>query len=226
MNDRLEKIALDLFSHGSIKFSNEGFRFNLHKEHPEAPLSPNYLNLRDSFRIRETRIAIARELYQIIIQYALYWIKPDLLADLPQSISPIVTTLSDLSGIEMISIRSEALKGIKKDYGSGGSIMGKYNEGQTALIIDDVVSSLAFTKDKAAQVLKENNLKVSPYILVVVDREEGGSEILKALGYELVSLLKIKEIFQLYLQKKQITPELYEKSLVFSEIAKKYALGK
>lgn len=151
-------------------------------------------------------------------------LKPDLLVDLPQSVSPVVATLSDLSGIEMISIRSEALKGAKKDYGSKGSIMGKYEKGRKALIIDDVVSSFAFTKEKAVQVLKEHKLQVLPYILVVIDREEGGSEKLKAMGYELISLLKLKEIFKLYLLKGLITPELYEKSLVFSDLAKKYAL--
>lgn len=33
MNEALEKIALDFFKYESIKFSDEGFKFNLHKEH-------------------------------------------------------------------------------------------------------------------------------------------------------------------------------------------------
>ncbi|MFH1201259.1 MAG: hypothetical protein V1484_02980 [bacterium] len=217
MNKKLQQIALDFYKLKAIKFSKEGFKFNLHAEHPEAPLSPNYLNLRDVFRNPEIRKNIAKQIVPIVKK-----LKPDILVDLPQSISPITTTVSDMTRIPMISVRSEALKGVKKDHGVKQNINGVFKKGQKVLIIDDVVSSYAFTKIKAIEVLKESELKVIPKIIVVVDREEGGKETLKKNKFNLVSVLGFKDVLNLYLSKKLITKEDYEKSLEYSKFAKDY----
>ncbi len=219
MNKKLQQIALDFYKSKAIKFSKEGFKFNLHAEHPEAPLSPNYLNLRDVFRNPKIRKNIAKQIVPIVKK-----LKPDILVDLPQSISPITTTVSDMTKIPMISVRSEALKGIKKDHGVKQSINGAFKNGQRVLIIDDVVSSYAFTKIKAIEVLKENGLKVIPKIIVIVDREEGGKEKLKKSKFDLISVLSFKNILDLYLSKKLITRQEYEKSLEYGEFAKAYSL--
>ena len=218
MNKKLQQIALDFYRLKAIKFSKEGFKFNLHAEFPEAPLSPNYLNLRDVFRYPEVRKNIAKQIVPIVKK-----LKPDILVDLPQSISPITTTVSDMTKIPMISVRSEALKGIKKDHGVKQNINGVFKKGQKVLIIDDVVSSYAFTKIKCIEVLKENGLKVIPKIIVVVDREEGGRETLKKLKFGLINILGFKEIINLYLSRKLISKEDYEKSMEYGKSAKDYA---
>src|SRR3989338_2254067 len=189
MNKKLQQIALDFYKLKAVKFSKEGFKFNLHTEHPTAPLSPNYLNLRDVFRDPEVRNNIAKQIAPIVKK-----LKPDILVDLPQSISPIITTVSDMTKIPMISLRSEALKGIKKDHGLKQSINGAFKKRQKVLIIDDIVSSYAFTKIRAIEVLKENGLEVMPKIIVVVDREEGGKESLGKSKYDLISILGFKDI--------------------------------
>ncbi len=222
MDKKLENLTLKFFKYKAVRFSKKGFKFNLHAEHPEAPLSPNYLNLRDVFRHPEIRKIIAE-----IFASEVKKIKPDLLVDLPQSISPVTTTVSDLTGVPMISIRSEALKGAgKKDHGVAQSISGIYKKGQKALILDDLVSSRAFTKIKAIQVLKEAGLKVVPIILIVVDRAEGGKEILKKQGFNLMSLLSLPKMFEFYLKKGLITKKIYNQSLAYSKTAKKYSLAK
>lgn len=208
-----------LFREEAIKFSNEGFKFNLHDKYPEVPLSPNYVNFRDVLRNTFIRNLIADLMLPIVKE-----INPDLLVDLPQSISPLVTTLSDRTGINIITIRSEALKGEKKTHGIARPIMGRYKEGQRALIIDDVVSSRAFTKEKAAQVLRDAELEVVPTIIVIGDREEGGKEILARMGFTLISILKFKRMLRQYLEEKKISKEIYDKSLAFARISKKLAL--
>ena len=217
MNKKLQQIALDFYKLKAIKFSKEGFKFNLHAEHPEAPLSPNYFNLRDVFRDPEIRKNIAKQIVPIVKK-----IKPDILVDLPQSISPITTTVSDMTKIPMISVRSEALKGIKKDHGVKQNINGAFKKGQKVLIIDDVVSSYAFTKIKAIEVLKESGLKVIPKIIVILDREEGGKETLKKVKFNLISILGFKDVLNFYVSKKLITKENYEKSLEYTKFAKDY----
>ena len=112
----------------------------------------NYLNLRDVFRSIKIRKELAKQIAVMVNK-----IKPDILVDLLQSISFIIMTASDLTGISMISIISEALKkeGTKKDHGIAQNINGIFKKGQRVLIIDDVVSSHAFTKIKAINVLKK-----------------------------------------------------------------------
>lgn len=219
MNKKLQKIALDFFKLKAIKFSKEGFKFNLHAEHLDAPLSPNYFNLRDVFRDPQVRKNIAKQIVPIIKK-----LKPDLLVDLPQSISPITTTVSDMTKISMISVRSEALKGVKKDHGTKQDINGAFKKGQRVLIIDDLISSYAFTKIKAIEVLRANGLKPIPKIIVVLDREEGGKEMLSRHKFDLISILGFKNILNFYLSKKLITKEFYEKSLEYGKFAKNHAL--
>lgn len=213
-----KNLSLLLNQQEAIKFNKKGFRFNLHKERPEVPLSPNYVDFRDVLRDPAIRLFIAELMLPIIKN-----INPDRLIDLPQSISPLITTLSDMTGISIITIRSEALKGEKKDHGIARSIMGKYEKGQRVLIIDDVVSSRAYTKGKAIAVLKETGLNVIRVIIVIGDREEGGKEVLAKMGFDLISILKFKKVLRLYLDKNLITQDLYRKSLEFARISKKLA---
>ncbi|OGI73082.1 hypothetical protein A3D42_02035 [Candidatus Nomurabacteria bacterium RIFCSPHIGHO2_02_FULL_41_18] len=219
MNKKLQKIALDFYRLKAVKFSKKGFKFNLHTKYPKVPPSPNYLNLRDVFRDPKIRKNIASQIAPIVKK-----LKPDILVDLPQSISPITTTVSDMTKIPMISVRSEALKGIKKNHGVKQSINGVFRKGQKVLIIDDVVSSHAFTKIKAIEVLKESGLKVMSEIIVVVDREEGGKENLKKLKYTLISILEFRDILNFFLSRKLITNQDYEKSIEYGKFAKVHAL--
>lgn len=219
MDKKSQELARSLYKMNAIRFSKEGFKFNLHTEHPEVPLSPNYVNLRDVFRNPKVRKQIAEKIKLIVKK-----LKPDVLVDLPQSVSPITTTVSDLTGVPMITIRSEALKGIKKDHGVAQNINGFFKKGQKALIIDDVVSSHAFTKIKAIEVLKRSGLKPCPEIVVVVDRGEGGKETLKKRKFRIVSLMDFKDILAFYMSKKMIDKDDYERSLEYSRIAKSLAL--
>lgn len=208
-----------LFREEAIKFSGKGFKFNLHDKYPEVPLSPNYVNFRDVLRNAFIRNLIADLMLPIVKE-----INPDLLVDLPQSISPLVTTLSDRTGINIITIRSEALKGEKKTHGIAKPIMGKYEKGQRALIIDDVVSSRAYTKEKAVAVLEDAGLEAVRKIVVIGDREEGGKEILAKMEFALISVLKFKQMLRQYLEEKKISRKIYDKSLAFARISKRLAL--
>ena len=219
MDKKLQQLALDFYKLGAVKFSKEGFKFNLHAEHPEVPLSPNYLNLRDVFRMPAIRKEIAKRIAVIVKK-----IKPQVLVDLPQSISPINTAVSDLTGVPMVTLRSEALKGAKKDHGVAQNINGIYKKGQRALIIDDVVSSQAFTKIKAIEVLNDSGLKLIKKIVIVVDRNEGGKETLKKYGFDLVNLMDFKGMLEFYLAKKMITKNDFDKSIEFSKISKEIVL--
>ncbi len=188
---KVEELQDLVLAEEAVKFSEKGFRFNLHDKYPDVPLSPNYWDFRDILRDVHIRNLIAVLMLPLIMR-----VKFDILVDLPQSISPLVTTLSDKTGINIITIRSEALKGEKKDHGVDKPIMGKYEKGQRALLLDDVVSSRARTKLKAISVLQEAGIKVVRKIFVIGDREEGGREYLAKREWLLVSILHFRKMLK------------------------------
>lgn len=220
IDDYRKMLSLKIYELKGILFDEKGFKFNLHKEHPEAPLSPNYVNLRNIFRDCEMRFMIAALLTPYIMR-----VKPDRLVDLPESVSPLVTTLSDITGIDMISVRSEAIKGKGKDHGVSNIINGFFELGQTALIVDDVVSSFAFTKLKAISVLRKVGLSLISDVCVVIDREEGGAEKLAKEGFGLVSLLGLHtDITKDCIEAGLASEKIREMSVAFAEVAKKFSL--
>lgn len=196
------------------------FHLNLHTTYPDAPLAPNYLDLRHVFRVPAIRMRIAQALTPFVHQA-----NPDYLGDLPLSVSPIVTTLSDLTNIPILTIRSEALKGEKKDHGREKQILGRFEVGKRVMIFDDVISSFAFTKLAAIHIFQEAGLVVSLPLVVVVDREEGGIEILGKHGFTVRSLFGWLSILDYYGQAGFITERAYRAALAYARAAKEFALA-
>lgn len=86
-------------------------------------------------------------------------------------------------------------------------IEGRFNTGETALIIDDLItrgSSILET----AELLQENGLKVKD-VIVLVDREHGAAERLRRHGYNLMSILKLDVMLTHYKSRGLISEETY-----------------
>lgn len=114
----------------------------------------------------------------------------DVLAALPYAAMPIGTALSLRMGRPMVYPRKE-----RKGYGTDKLVEGIYQEGETALVIDDVVTD-GGAKLEGIQALEGAGLVVKD-VLVLVDRESGGREALAAAGYRLHALLTLDEILSL-----------------------------
>ena len=111
----------------------------------------------------------------------------EVLAGLEMGGIPIVTMLSQVSGIHSAFIRKEP-----KEYGTC-----RYSEGadlgsKHVLLVEDVVSSGGAIID-AVTMLRADGIEVSQ-ALCVIDRETGGAENLLAHGVELLSLFRQSEI--------------------------------
>lgn len=52
-------------------------------------------------------------------------------------------------------------------------------------------------------------------ILVLVDREQGGAEILRGHNYNLHAIFKIKNLLGLYLEKGKISREKYDETVAY-----------
>ncbi|MBI2582929.1 hypothetical protein HYV98_01565 [Candidatus Azambacteria bacterium] len=214
-----EELACDLFKIGAIRFRKQGYTFALHKKYPAAPLSPNYVDLR-----------IVRSFPDLALKIVSLWVPsvhildPQRIADIPTSITPLVALLSLFSQVRMISPRPEFINaGIPKQHGLRNVINGIYRRGQRVLLFDDVISD-GGSKMRAVKALRYAGLKVIPKIYVVVDREQGGPEILRAHGFEVASLLKLSDMLLIYRKRRWISQNQYRDSLRYMRAAKRFSM--
>ena len=188
-----EALSAQLFDIGAIKFGS--FKLKLYDAHPEAPLSPIYIDLRMLRRFPQAKLA-AVNAYQELVSP----LKFDLLADVPTAVTPLVASLSDRLGIGMITPRTDS-----KTHGTGAKIDGflDSDKGKVALLIDDLVSK-ADSKLEATEVLRQNGLVVND-IVVLIDREQGGGEELVKKSLKLHSAMTMTKMLDFYTRIGQIS---------------------
>ena len=86
-------------------------------------------------------------------------------------------------------------------------IEGRFNVGDAALIIDDLITRGSSVLE-TAELLEENSLKVKD-VIVLVDREHGATERLRRRGYNLISILKLDVMLNHYMSRGLISEETY-----------------
>ena len=112
LTEAQEELAQDLFEIGAIKFGE--FTLKVHQSHPEAPLSPIYIDLRMLRRFPDAK-SKAVDVYQELLKPLPF----ELIADIPTAATPIVSSLSDRLGVGMITPRMGS-----KGYGVDAKIDG------------------------------------------------------------------------------------------------------
>lgn len=124
--------------------------------------------------------------------------KNDLICGVPYAALPMATAMSLESNIPLIIKRKEA-----KNYGTKKLIEGVYQKGQTCLLVEDVITSGKSLLETLEEVESEG-LKVSD-IVVVLDREQGGKELLEKKGYRVHTLFSISEVVQMLSEEGMLT---------------------
>jgi len=100
---------------------------------------------------------------------------------------PLAVALSLRTGIPFVMVRKE-----KKDHGTGKLIEGELKVGEKVLVVEDVITS-AGSAVYAVQTLREAGAVVET-VMSVVDREEGGRDVLRGMGVELRPLVTAGKI--------------------------------
>jgi len=111
----------------------------------------------------------------------------DILCGLEMGGIPVVTALSQVTGMPCAFIRKQA-----KPYGTMRYAEGPDLRGRRLVLIEDVVSSGGAILD-AVKMLRSDDLTVD-LAISVIDRQTGGQEALRGAGVELVSLFTMQEI--------------------------------
>jgi uridine monophosphate synthetase len=189
----LEPLALTLFDIGAVRLGH----FKLHS----GRSSLIYLDL----RILVSYPAALRQA-TAVYRHVLANLSFDLLAAAPLAGLPIGTALCLDMNVPLIYPRKTA-----KSYGTGKGIEGHWEVGQTAAVIDDLITS-GDSILQAIVSLKAAGLHVSDAV-VLIDREQGGGETLRDQGYRLHAAMTLSHLLAILESRERITAEQRAKVL-------------
>ncbi|HQD44887.1 MAG TPA: orotidine-5'-phosphate decarboxylase [Kaistella sp.] len=111
----------------------------------------------------------------------------DLICGVPYAALPMATAMSLESYIPLIMKRKEA-----KQHGTKKLIEGIFTKGQNCLLVEDVITSGKSLLETIPEIENEG-ITVSD-IVVVLDRQQGGKELLESKGYHVHTLFTISEV--------------------------------
>ncbi|MFN8533760.1 MAG: phosphoribosyltransferase family protein [Dehalococcoidia bacterium] len=199
-------LAKALFDLGGIQFGS----FTLPRGTIESPVyvDPRVL-ISEPEVLRRTAAVIAHETASGSLRRRPRVSPFTLVAGVPFGGLHLATAYSLMSGTPMIYPRPPRTGGM------GDIIEGRYQEGQTVLIIDDLIthgSSILQTKS----LLEEAGLRVRDAV-ILVDREAGGSERLRRHGVNLVAILKLKTVLNHLRALELVSSEDFERSMTYLE---------
>ncbi len=201
-----EKICLDLFEIGAIKFGEVTLVSGLK--------SPIYLDLRFLVSYPKILKAVAGALAEIGSK-----LEYDRIAGIPYTALSIATTISVEKNIPMIYARKEA-----KDYGTKKMVEGIYKEGETILVYDDVIA-VGTSKFEAVKPLEAAGLKVKDFV-VLLDRSQGGKEALEEKGYKLHAFLTMPEMLDILRKNNKISEEQAKEVREYIKDAEKWSASR
>jgi orotate phosphoribosyltransferase len=202
-----ESLAMGLFEAGCVQFG----RFKL----KSGLISPIYLDLRllvsDPAALWQTAGALAEIICGLPGQDG----RPthekltfDRIAAIPYAAIPIGVALSLTIDRPMIYPRKEA-----KTYGTARPIEGRFHPGEKALILDDLITR-GDSKLETIAPLERAGLVVED-VLVVIDREQGGAEVLAENGYRLHSIMTLREMLDILARREAITAEQHATAMEY-----------
>lgn len=180
-----KQLILDLFAKDMIKFGE----FTL----KSGKTSYIYADIRTSISHPPIFRQICNEYVKLM-----QGLKYDFICGVPYSALALASAISYEHSIPMLLKRKEV-----KGYGTKKILEGSYCNGQSCLLIEDVITTGA-SLIETSTVLEEHGLKISD-VCVLIDRNQGGRELLERQGYSLHSIMDLTEIIDVLFTENKIS---------------------
>lgn len=164
-----------LFEIGAIRFGEFTLKSGIR--------SPFYIDLRVVIGFPDVLAEIGALMAEAVARSG-----ADRIAGIPYAGLPLAVAASLAGRVPLIYPRRE-----EKGYGTKRRIEGVYEAGERVVVIDDIITDGA-SKFEAIGPIEEAGLTVRD-LVVLIDREQGGRELLAARGYALHAVLTISQCF-------------------------------
>lgn len=187
-------IPLEMYKHGMIKLG----KFKL----TSGIESPFYIDVRRLFSYPELARRVVSELVARLPLDAF-----DMLVGVESAGIPLAAYMACLTGKPLGYVRKEP-----KRHGIGNVVEGDI-VGRRVAVVDDVVTTGGSLIKAVGNLIAAGAKPV--LAIVVIDREQGGRELLKSRGVELYSLLTATEVFTSLYRAGVISREVYEEILEY-----------
>ena len=186
-----QSIAARLLDIGCIKFGQYKLKSGI--------ISPVYLDLRKLTSHPDLLLQVGRAYWSLLAPLDF-----DHLAALPYAGMPVATAVSLLGNWSMVYPRKE-----EKSYGTGAQVEGVFSAGETAVVIDDLITT-GGSKLEAIKKLTDNGLIIKD-IVVLIDRSNNAQDELKQLGYQLHAFLTLSDLLTYYQETDLVEKEMISK---------------
>ena len=191
--DGIDELASGLWQTGAIKFGNFTLKSGIQ--------SPFYINLRlpvsDPSLLRRAAHAMSNMARGLEFNR---------IAGIPYAGLPLAVLISEELDVPLVYPRKEV-----KTYGDIRAIEGDYSPGETIVVVDDVITD-GQSKIEAIAPLEDAGLVVND-LVILVDRQQGGSERMAKKGYQLRSVTTITDLLDTLRTQQIISQAEYQQSI-------------
>lgn len=175
--DSLDKVAVLIFESGLLKFGEFTLKSGI--------VSPFYIDLRQA----QSHPATFKQIVDIYGEMMESIQNRVLIAGVPEAATPIAGALGYALRRPLVQPRK-----VIKDHGTKSSIEGDFDEGDAVVLIDDLITK-GDSKLEAIDQVEKAGLVIKKF-LVLVDREQGGINLIKNKGYDIEAAFTITELIE------------------------------
>jgi uridine monophosphate synthetase len=167
----------EFYKRGLIKFGS--FKLKSGVE------SPFYIDLRSIISYPDLFKEVSNNCIDIIRKNNINY---DIICGVPYTALPIATQICSILDKPMILCRKEV-----KEYGTKKMVEGIYSDGNSVLVVDDVLTSGQSVMEVVEKLSSEGIIVRDVFVLI--DREQGGRQFLESKGITVNSMITISDIF-------------------------------